>query len=103
MINSVIASLANFWMAAFRLPRGCIKEIEKLCAAFLWSGPDLNSRKAKIAWPEVCRRKQEGGLGIRSLKEMNVVCILKLVWRVLSANSLWVKWIHIYLIRKGSF
>lgn len=103
MINSVIASLANFWMAAFKLPSGCIQEIEKLCAAFLWSGPDLNSRKAKIAWPEVCRSKQEGGLGIRSLEEINVVCILKLIWRILSANSLWVKWIHIYLIRKGSF
>lgn len=91
LIKLVITSLANFWMAAFRLPTGCIKEVERLCSAFLWSGLELNSRKAKVAWPDICRTKQEGGLGIRPLKEMNEVCILKLIWRILSANSLWVK------------
>lgn len=104
LIQSVITSLANFWLAVFRLPASCLREIEKLCSAFLWSGPALNTKKAKIAWSEVCRPKDEGGLGIRPLKEMNTVSCLKLVWRILSSkNSLWVKWIHTYLIRKGSF
>lgn len=89
-------------MAAFRLPSGCIKEIEKICSAFLWSDPDLNGKKAKISWGEVCKMKQEGGLGLRPLKEVNQVCCLKLIWRILSAHSLWVNWIKIYLIRKGS-
>lgn len=102
LINSVIRSLTNFWMAAFRLPSGCIKEIERLCSTFLWSGPELNGRKAKISWSDICRTKQEGGLGLRPLKEVNLVCCLKLVWRILSANSLWVNWIKIYLIRKSS-
>lgn len=35
LINSVIMSLTNFWMAAFRLPSGCIKEIERICSSFL--------------------------------------------------------------------
>lgn len=103
LINSVIASLTSFWMAAFRLPSGCIKEIERLCSAFLWSGPELNSKKEKIAWTEVVKMKKEGGMGIRSLREMNIVSVLELVWRILSANSLWVTWIHVYLIRKESF
>lgn len=41
LINSVITSLVNFWMAAFRLPSSCIQEIERICSAFLWSGVDL--------------------------------------------------------------
>ena len=102
LINSVIMSLTNFWMAAFRLPSGCIKEIEKICSGFLWSGPEVNGRKIKIAWRDVCRKKQEGGLGIRPLKEVNLVCCLKLIWRILSTRSLWVNWIQTYLIRKGS-
>lgn len=57
LINSVIMSLVNFWMAAFRLPSGCIHEIERLCSAFLWSGVELNSRKARVTWKEVCRTK----------------------------------------------
>ena len=104
LINSVIMSLTNFWLAAFRLPSSCLKEIERLCAAFLWSGPDLKATKAKVSWKDLCFPKNEGGLGIRSLKEVNKVHCLKLIWRLSSSrSSLWVKWVHCYLIRKGSF
>ena len=104
LISSVIFSLTNFWIAAFRLPKACIQEIDKLCSAFLWSGPSLNSRKVKVAWAEVCTPRQEGGLGLRSIAEANKVCVLKLIWRILSAKgSLWVEWIKKYLIRRGSF
>lgn len=91
LINSVITSLANFWMSAFRLPGSCLKEIERLCSAFLWSGPELKTTKAKVSWKEVCLPKAEGGLGIRPLKEVNVVHYLKLIWRLFSTkSSLWV-------------
>ena len=104
LITSVIMSLTNFWLAAFRLPSSCLKEIERLCAAFLWSGPDLKTTKAKVSWKDLCFPKNEGGLGIRSLKEVNKVHCLKLIWRLSSSKaSLWVKWVHCYLIRKGSF
>lgn len=56
----------NFWSSTFRLSRACMKEIEKLCFAFLQSGPDLKTHKAKIAWKQVCKPKSEGGLGIQS-------------------------------------
>lgn len=68
LIQSVITSLTNFWMAAFRLPSACISEIERLCSAFLWSGPDLNGRKVKVTWKEICKTKQEGGLGFKTPK-----------------------------------
>lgn len=104
LIKSVITSLTNFWMQAFKLPSSCLKEIERLCSAFLWSGPELNTNKAKVSWTDVCLPKQEGGLGLRPLKEVNTVHSLKLIWRILSSrSSLWVRWVHCYLIRKGSF
>ncbi|KAG7560295.1 Reverse transcriptase domain [Arabidopsis thaliana x Arabidopsis arenosa] len=104
LINSVLWSICNFWLAAFRLPRACIQEIDKLCSAFLWSGKEMSSKKAKIAWEQVCKPKTEGGLGLRNLKEANDVCCLKLIWRIVSnRSSLWVKWIDTYLLRKTSF
>lgn len=45
-LGSVIASMVNFWFSAYRLPQGCLVEIEKLCTAFLSSGPYLNPKKA---------------------------------------------------------
>lgn len=105
LIGSVIHSIKNFWMSASGLPRQCVKEIDNLCSEFLWSGPELNPRKAKFAWSEVCKLINEGGRGLKSLTEANTVCFLKLklIWRILSSRTvLWVKWIERYLIRKGS-
>lgn len=104
LISSVITSLANFWLSAFRLPSSCLKEIESLCSAFLWLGPELKTSKAKVSWKDICLPKEEGGLGLRPLKEINIVLCLKLVWRIISnRSSLWIKWVQCYLIRKGSF
>lgn len=64
LIGSVIYSIKNFWMPAYRLPNKCIEEINSLCSAFLWSGPALSSHKAKVAWVDVCKPKDEGGLGL---------------------------------------
>lgn len=43
LISSVLTSIVNFWASVFRLPCSCIKEIEQICSAFLWTGPSLKS------------------------------------------------------------
>lgn len=63
LITSVLSVITHFWSATFRLPRKCLRDINQLCSDFLWSGPDLNSRKAKISWEQVCLPKKEGGWG----------------------------------------
>lgn len=59
--------------------------------------------KAKVSWKDVCLPKNEGGLGLRPLKEINTVHSLKLIWRLCSESSLWVRWIQCYLIKKNTF
>lgn len=103
LINAVLMSIVNFSAAMFRLPSQCIKEVESLCSAFLWSGPELRTTSSKVAWKDVCKMKSEGGLGIRALKEVNKVYGLKLIWRMLTGKSLWGKWIDEKLLRKRSF
>lgn len=103
LIKSVLLSIVNFWAAVFRLPSKCIKEVEQLCVSFLWSGPELKARGAKVAWREVYKLKAEGGLGIRALKEVNVVNGLKLIWRMLTGVSLWGLWIKNNLLKRKSF
>lgn len=71
LINSVIASIANFWSSAFRLPKRCFETIEKMCNAFLWSGSPHTSSKAKVAWEDLCVPKREGGLGIQRMQDMS--------------------------------
>lgn len=103
LINSELLSIVNFWSNVFRLLSSCVKEVEQMCAAFLWTGPVLKSSNAKIAWREVCWLKSEGGLGVRYLKEANKVYGLKLIWRLLPSDSLWDKWINANILKGKSF
>ncbi|GJX71318.1 RNA-directed DNA polymerase, reverse transcriptase-related family protein [Tanacetum coccineum] len=65
--------------------------------------PDLKTTKAKVSWKVVCTPKEEGGLGLKSLEDVNKVCVLKLIFRIISSkNSLWVDWIKRHLIRNNS-
>lgn len=35
LLGSVLWSISSFWLSAFRLPKACIREIDKICLAFL--------------------------------------------------------------------
>lgn len=104
LIKSVISSIVNFWSQAFILPKACLDEIESMCSAFLWSGTPNQTHKAKVAWDDLCAPKEEGGLGIRKLRDSSKVFAMSLIWRIFSLkSSLWVSWIQEYLLRQNSF
>lgn len=104
MIRSVIASMTNFWSSAFCLPKACMDSIDSMCSAFLWSGSPDELTKAKVSWKEVCKPKEEGGLGVRSMNEVSTVFTLKLIWRLLNSKiSLWADWVREHLMRQESF
>lgn len=100
LIKSVLTSIVNFWAAVFRLPSQCIKEIKQLCYAFLWSGPELKSTCEKVVWKDICKPKQEEELGICALKDVNLVYVLELIWRMLTGKSLCDQWIKSNLLKK---
>ncbi|XP_048604865.1 uncharacterized mitochondrial protein AtMg00310-like [Brassica napus] len=93
LLKTVIFGTVNFWISAFVLPKGCIKEIESICSRFLWSGNIDRRGIAKVAWSTVCLSKDEGGLGLRSFVVWNQVLCLKFIWLLLSRSpSLWADW-----------
>ncbi|XP_048634963.1 uncharacterized protein LOC125608589 [Brassica napus] len=62
LINAVLMSLVNYWAAVFRLPSQCMKEIEQLCAAFLWSGPALKATELSLHGKVFVNQKKKEGL-----------------------------------------
>lgn len=93
LIKLVINNLINFWLSTFVLPKGCIKEIEKIYRDYLWSSnPDARGN-AKVSWYDLCLPKSEGGIGLRNLFLWNKALTLRLVWlQFAGTNSLWVTW-----------
>lgn len=87
----------------FPLPRKVLKHIEAICRNFLWTGRELNSKKAPVAWDKVCDPKSSGGLNVTSLLEWNVAALSKMIWNIhAKSDKLWVKWIHMYFLKGKS-
>ncbi|KAL0295220.1 UNVERIFIED_CONTAM: hypothetical protein Scaly_3107900 [Sesamum calycinum] len=103
LIKSVLSTLHTYWASAFILPKGVLKSLEKKMRQFLWHGSS-GSGIAKVAWEQICKPREEGGLGIRSLVSANQALMLKQLWRIIQhdGNSIWVDWVHRYRLRQST-
>ncbi|PWA73992.1 reverse transcriptase zinc-binding domain-containing protein [Artemisia annua] len=88
LIASVLSSMQVYWASVFILPKTVIKEINKLLKGFLWCQGELTKGKVKISWDNICKPKDQGGLGIKDLQ------LLK--------KTLWVKWINVEKLKGRS-
>ncbi|GKA97209.1 RNA-directed DNA polymerase, eukaryota, reverse transcriptase zinc-binding domain protein, partial [Tanacetum coccineum] len=57
-----------YWASVYLLPATVINDLDKLFKRFLWNVGDSAKDKARVFWKVVCRPKDQGGLGIKSLK-----------------------------------
>ncbi|GJV32919.1 RNA-directed DNA polymerase, eukaryota, reverse transcriptase zinc-binding domain protein [Tanacetum coccineum] len=95
LIASILSSMQVYWASVFMLPKSVVNDINKLLKGFLWCQGELSKGKAKVAWKQVCKPKDEGGLRIKNLSLWNEVLMAKHLWNVATMKeSLWVKWIH---------
>ncbi|GKB17042.1 RNA-directed DNA polymerase, eukaryota, reverse transcriptase zinc-binding domain protein [Tanacetum coccineum] len=87
----------------FLLPKTIINDIEKLFKKFLWNNGDSGKGRAKVAWLDVCKPKDQGGLGFKSLEIWNKTLLVKHLWNI-AANkeSLWVKWVNVVKLKHRS-
>ncbi|KAF7822209.1 ribonuclease H [Senna tora] len=94
LVQSVCASMPLYHMQNCMLPKSVINQIEKMERAFLWGSTSEKKRCHQIGWDKVCTLKSSGGLGILSLRDMNVAFFYKLAWQLITRkDSLWVNFI----------
>lgn len=104
LMRSVLSSMHVYWSSVFILPVSITSQIEKILRGFLWCQGELKTGKSKVSWEVICRPKDEGGLGIRSLDSWNKALMSTHLWNLLSRKeSLWVKWIHCYRLKHYNF
>ncbi|KAL2252033.1 UNVERIFIED_CONTAM: hypothetical protein Sindi_2325600 [Sesamum indicum] len=95
IIKSVLIALGLYWASAFILPKKVITEIEKTLRDFLWKGT-TNSGYAKVVWKDICRPKEEGGLGFKDISTLNRALMTKKLCDVIRCDrtSIWVEWLY---------
>ena len=103
LIGSVLYSIQQYWCSLFVIPKFTIAKIEQAFISFLWSGKTGNSHRAKISWESVSLPKEEGGLGMRRIKDSNDANVMKHIWNLFyRKDSLWVAWVRRRYLRSRS-
>ena len=89
LVRQVLSSMPIHLALSIPIPIKVCHSIEKLFRNFLWSANPNQTKRNLIKWKVVCLPKEEGGLGLRRVKEMNEPCILKLGWLAMTSSSIW--------------
>jgi len=71
LIRSTLASLPTYYMSLFRIPTSVVNKLEKLRRDFLWEGMEGEKKLHLVNWKTICMTKEEGGLGIKDLVQVN--------------------------------
>lgn len=80
LAKSVIAAMAIYPMMAAAIPKGVLRDIEKIQRDFVWGDEVDHRRHHAVSWDVITKPKQIGGLGLRKLTNMNSACLMKLGW-----------------------
>ena len=88
----MISSIPVHSMSTIALPKFTLDELDKIARTFLWGSTTEQRKQHLISWKKVYLPKKEGGLGIRSSRDMNTALLAKIGWRLLEdKTSLWAK------------
>uniref|UniRef100_A0A0V0HIZ2 Putative ovule protein n=1 Tax=Solanum chacoense TaxID=4108 RepID=A0A0V0HIZ2_SOLCH len=79
LINDVLQSMPVFLLSAMNPPQKVMEQIHQIFAKFFWGNLGGIRGKHWIAWDEMCLPKNEGGLGFRSIKDINKALICKIM------------------------
>jgi hypothetical protein len=90
LLNLVLNAIPIFYLSFMKLPVVVLKEIIRIEREFLWGGV-LGGRKSSwVSWKEVCKPRNQGGLGVRDVGKVNLSLLIKWRWRLIhSGNAFW--------------
>ena len=92
LIQSTIAAIPAYVMQSAKLPCSLCDTLDKKIRRFLWGGTAMERKTHLVSWNKIIKEKAQGGLGIRSMRQLNSAFLMKLGWRVKTEPSaLWVR------------
>ncbi|CAN0830454.1 Putative ribonuclease H protein At1g65750 [Linum grandiflorum] len=66
--------------------------MDKKIRSFVWGSTQEQRKIHLISWDSICRPKDQGGLGLRSARELNKAYILKVAWGLMKRpEELWAR------------
>ncbi|CAN1808083.1 Putative ribonuclease H protein At1g65750 [Linum perenne] len=92
LASSVLNSLPCYIMQTALLPVSLCDKIDRKIRSFIWGSGEGVRKIHNVNWDTVCKPKDQGGLGLRSARDLNKAFLMKLAWSLISRpNELWAK------------
>ncbi|KAJ9557412.1 hypothetical protein OSB04_012026 [Centaurea solstitialis] len=83
LCKAVLGSLGVYILSLFKAPKGVVKDLEKRRRTFFWGSNNGAQKVSWVAWDKVVNSKENGGLGIGSIRAQNLALLTKWWWRLL--------------------
>ena len=90
LIQPTISSIPYYAMQTARLPQSLCDDIDRKSQRFLWGGNAKNRTIHNVAWEQLMKPKEAGGLGFQSMRQVNSAFLAKLGFRLVTKKEkLW--------------
>ncbi|XP_042492875.1 uncharacterized protein LOC122072579 [Macadamia integrifolia] len=95
LVKIVISNLPLHKFSIYLWPGSSIAQMERWIRNFIWSGDANTPKSITVKWDNVCKPKNEGGLRICRLRDVNMaliakLCYLKRVWDFVCDAEQWI-------------
>lgn len=88
LLKMVAQSLPSHAMSIFILPMQTCTDMERIMTKFWWKSSTKKDRSITwMCWDRMCRKKSQGGMGFRKLRDFNIALVGKQGWRLLTNKT----------------
>ena len=87
VIKFVLNTIPLFYLSVCKAPESIYKSIISIQRRFLWGWGKENRPIVWVSWEDVCKPKEEGGLGIIDIRKFNYALLVKWRWRFMSQDK----------------
>lgn len=104
LIKSVLDSMPIYAMGTIILPKKVTVKLTAIARNFFWGGNHDKRSLAYVAWGKITTPRGMGGLGLRSIEEMNKALVMKVIWKLASnEDAQWVQVLKAKYFPRGAF
>ncbi|KAJ9560786.1 hypothetical protein OSB04_005946 [Centaurea solstitialis] len=100
LCKSVLGSLGTSYFSLYKAQIKVVNTHESIRRCFFWGGTDNSKKICWVTWEKILRDKNNGGLGIGSLRALNLAMLAKWWWRERTEPS--AKWLAVIRSCSGS-
>lgn len=89
LINHVLSSMPIHLLQILDPPQCAINKISRLFTSFIWGDSSQYKKIHWASWDKICYPTEEGGIGCKSISDLNLAFDCKLWWKFREQKSLW--------------